>query len=686
VDESLWQKCLKIRPDDGASVVVGRKATACPWSAGKPHAGPRDAEFSVVRMKEEHTVQEPNALLTTLSNMALKPEVRFDKLYQKLYNYELWLLAYQRIAPNPGNMTPGVDGKTIDGAGLKLIHEAITELKASRYKPIPVRRVHIPKPNGKQRPLGIPSFRDKLLGTVLKLILEAIYEPTFSTNSHGFRPERSCHTALEAVKRDMVGVRWWVEGDIKGYFDNVDHDTLLRILSKRITDNRFLHLIGQFLKAGYMEEWRYHQTYSGVPQGGTLSPILSNIYLNELDQMMAKKIAEFNQGKKRKEKRDYHYLKKVIYRAKQKARKTGNWSTYKALKRKQLNMEATDPQDPDYKRLHYLRYADDFLVGIHGSKADAEETKSWLEAYLRDELHLELSVEKTLITNAKERVRFLGYDIKRWSGNRVVRLHTKQGVKTKRTGTYQISLLLPVDKTIKFAKEYGDSSKNWQGKHRTKLLNLSELEILMTYNAEVRGFLGYYTLADNLADAAGGVLWMTMTSFFCTLADKRKCSIKKVVTDLKKGPNRYIISLEKKRGKAVKEYELITSTKQITREKVKFGPIDQRPRTWIYQSRNELGKRLLAHECEWCGIRGSQVEVHHIRKLGNLAGKTPWERQMIERRRKTMVLCVECHDELHAGKLSEKKKMLRKIRRAGYVETHTSGSEGVSVKPDVAIC
>jgi len=205
-------------------------------------------------MKEEHTVQHPNAVLTTLSKMTLKPEVKFDKLFQKLYNIELWLLAYQCIAPKPGNMTPGVDGKTIDGAGLKLIQDAIADLKASRYKPLSVRRVSIPKPNGKQRPLGIPSFRDKLLGTVLKLILEAIYEPTFSEHSHGFRPERSCHTALEAVKRDMNGVRWWVEGDIKGYFDHVNHDTLLRILSKRITDKRFLHLIEQFLKAGYVED------------------------------------------------------------------------------------------------------------------------------------------------------------------------------------------------------------------------------------------------------------------------------------------------------------------------------------------------------------------------------------------------------------------------------------------------
>ena len=256
--------------------------------------------------------------------MTLKPEVTFDKLFQKLYNVELWLLAYQRIAPEPGNMTPGGDGKTIDGAGMRLIQDAITDLKASSYKPVPVRRVYVPKPNGKQRPLGIPAFRDKLLGTVLKLILEAIYEPTFSENSHGFRPGRSCHTALEAVKREMNGVRWWVEGDIKGYFDNVNHDTLLRILSKRITDKRFLHMVGQFLKAGYVEDWKFHQTFSGVPQGGTLSPVLSNIYLDELDRAMVAISAEFSQGRKRKATREHRSLTNAIYQAKKKAKETGN--------------------------------------------------------------------------------------------------------------------------------------------------------------------------------------------------------------------------------------------------------------------------------------------------------------------------------------------------------------------------
>lgn len=311
---------------------------------------------------------------------------------------------------------------------------------------------------------------------------------------------------------------------------------------------------------------------------------------------------------------------------------------------------------------------------MQGSKTEAEEMRDWLEAYLRNELQLELSIEKTLITSAKKRIRFLGYDIKRWPGKRVLHLHTRQGIQTRRTASYHLGLLMPADKTIKFAQEYGDTN-TWRGKHRSKLLNLSELEILMTYNAEVRGFLEYYSLADNLKDAAGRVLWITQNSFFRTLAAKRQCSSKKVIKSLKKGPNRYVISVEKE-GKGIKEYELLASTRQLKTEKVTYGQIDLIPKTWMYQSRNELTRRLLADQCEWCGNRDTQVEVHHVRKLGNLKGKTPWERQMIERRRKTMVLCVECHHELHAGTLSEKKKKLRENRRAGYTETCKSGSEG----------
>jgi hypothetical protein len=248
---------------------------------------------------------------------------------------------------------------------------------------------------------------------------------------------------------------------------------------------------------------------------------------------MERRMKEFNRGKVRQERKEYHNAENQLYRAKKKARITGDWSKYKALKKEVLSIQPAESQDPNYRRLYYTRYADDFLVGIIGCKADAVELKTWLEAYLKDELQLELSVEKTLITHSKKRVRFLGYDIQRDEGKRIYRFPTKQGMKTQRTMSHYLLLLIPRDKTLAFAKKYGISNK-WQGKHRVQLLNLSELEILMIYNAEIRGFLGYYALADNLTDVAGKVLWLTTTSFFRTLANKRKSTLNKVAKSLKK--------------------------------------------------------------------------------------------------------------------------------------------------------
>jgi AI2M/AI1M-like HNH endonuclease/type II intron maturase len=205
----------------------------------------------------------------------------------------------------------------------------------------------------------------------------------------------------------------------------------------------------------------------------------------------------------------------------------------------------------------------------------------------------------------------------------------------------------------------------------------------MMYNAEIRGLLGYYALADNLVEVADKVLWLTTSSFFRTLAGKRQSSVKKVAKSLKRGPGRYIMTLQKE-GKPTKEYELVSSTRQLQRGGSMSRQLDLKPSTWMYRNRTEVGKRLLAHQCEWCGTRQGQIEVHHIRKLGNLKGKVSWERQMIQRNRKTMILCAECHDELHAGTLSEKKKR-RANGRAVYPKRGMGGSEGSSVKPDVAI-
>src|SRR5258708_1661926 len=270
------------------------------------------------------------------------------------------------------------------------------------------------------------------------------------------------------------------------------------------------------------------------------------------------------------------------------------------------------------------------MIGIIGSKADAVTLKAWLGDYLRTELQLELSAEKTLITNAKERVRFLGYDIMREKGVRVLRVHTKIGVQTKRTTTHQLALLMPRDKSIKFSKEYGDTA-TWKGKHRSELNNLSEFEILMTYNAEIRGFLGYYSLADNLKYDAAKILWLTSRSFFTTLAAKRRSSLNQVVKSLKKGPGRFVMTV-KKEGKARRDYELLSSTRQLKTDTIDRIHPDSIP---ITQKGTELTKRLRAHRCEWCGTRQGPIEVHHVRKLAKLKGQTIWERHMIKRRRKT---------------------------------------------------
>ncbi len=586
-----------------------------------------------------------------LSRMAQKPTVKFDKLFQKLYNTELWLMAYEHIAPKAGNMTRGVDDRTVDGMGMERIQAQIADLKASRYKPMPVRRIYVKKANGKLRPIGIPCFEDKLLQTVVKLILEAIYEPTFSKAAHGFRKGRSCHTALEQVKR-MIGTKWWVEGDIAGFFDNLDHDILLSILGQKIIDERFLHLIGQFLRAGYIEDWQYHKTYSGVPQGGNLSPILSNVYLDRLDQEMKAAIIAFNKGKQRRRTPAYQRISDQRKRKIKKARQSGDWSVHKTLTKLLLATPCSDPQDPNFRRMTYCRYADDFLVGLIGSKAEAIAFKEWLTEYLRTELRLELSAEKTLITNARKRVRFLGYDIKRWPGERRLRYRTQYGTVTRRTSNQQLALLIPFDKCETFARSYGNV-QNWRGHSRGNLTYHSELELLMLYNAEIRGFLGYYALADNLKAMASKILWLTTGSFMRTLADKYRSSVSQIAKELKRGPNLYVLEFSKNDG-TTREYTLISSTRQLERKQVSLGENpDEVPSTWSYRPKTELGQRLRADQCEWCGTSQGPIEVHHVRKLKNLVGKTMWEQRMIARCRKTMVLCKKCHVDLHAGRLSE---------------------------------
>lgn len=213
-------------------------------------------------------MRNPIHVLKSLEEKASVRNYKYERLYRNLYNPEFYLLAYANIAKSQGSMTQGADGQTLDNMSLPRINRIIESIRNRTYQPKPAKRKYIPKKNGKMRPLGITSTDDKLVQEVVRMILEAIYEPTFSDNSHGFRPKRSCHTALLQAKRMFTGVTWVVEGDIHACFDNFDHHVLVELLRKMIADEAFISLIWKFLKAGYMEQWEYNCTYSGVPQGG----------------------------------------------------------------------------------------------------------------------------------------------------------------------------------------------------------------------------------------------------------------------------------------------------------------------------------------------------------------------------------------------------------------------------------
>jgi len=320
------------------------------------------------------------------------------QLYRQMFNKNLYLAAYGNIYSNQGSMTPGACGGTADGMSEAQIDEVIDLMRFERYRFAPARRVYIPKKNGRLRPLGIPSWRDKLVGEVVRLLLEAIYEPSFSSRSHGFRKGRGCHTALRQVRDTWTGTVWFIEGDISDCYGSVDHEILMQILEERIGDQRFLRLIRGMLRAGYMEDWQYHDTLSGCPQGGVVSPVLSNIYLNKLDEFVERDlIPQYTRGDRRRPNPEYQTARWRLKAAQQR----GDRAQARKLRQQMRTLPSVDPMDPGYRRLFYCRYADDHLLGFIGPKAEAEQIKAELACFLRESLALELNPDKTLITRAR---------------------------------------------------------------------------------------------------------------------------------------------------------------------------------------------------------------------------------------------------------------------------------------------
>jgi group II intron reverse transcriptase/maturase len=564
-----------------------------------------------------------------------------EQLYRQMFNRELYLLAYGNIYSNQGAMTPGASAETADGMSEEKIDQITELMRHERYRFSPARRVYIPKKNGKLRPLGLPSWSDKLVGEVVRLLLDAYYEPVFSGRSHGFRKGRGCHTALREISNTWTGTTWFIEGDISDCFGSLDHEILLGIMAEKIHDQRFLRLIRNMLRAGYLEDWEYHDTLSGSPQGGVVSPTLSNIYLHKLDEFVERElIPQYTRGAHREGNPEYERVKSRL----RTARKHGDRAEARDLAKQLRALPSCDPMDPGYRRLRYLRYADDHILGFTGPKAEAEEIKARLARFLRETLGLELNAAKTLITHARSQpARFLGYHI-------IVQHCNTKLTRGQRTANGKIALRVPPDVIRAQCARYREHGKPW---HRTRLQNLGDYDIVRIYGAEYRGVVSYYLLAQD-AWRFSALHWHAVTSMLKTLAAKHRSTVTKMAA-------RHKAKIETSDG--LRTCFEARKHREGRRDLVaRFGGIilrqdrravirDPAPAPAPYP-RKELISRLRRRECELCET-GTTVAVHQVTSLKTLGqpgpGQPAWAVLMARMRRKTLIVCADCHDWIHAN-------------------------------------
>ena len=590
---------------------------------------------------------------------------RINGLHRLMRSPYLFERAYEKVSRNKGALTPGVDGKTFDGMSLEKLADIARRVADGTYRFRPVRRVYIPKDNGKTRPLGIPTVEDRLVQEAVRTILEAIYEPVFFDESHGFRPGRSCHTALSLIKKTWTGCKWLIEVDVRGFFDNIDHDVLLGLLKKRIDDDRFIGLIDGMLKAGYMEDWVYGRTYSGTPQGGVVSPLLANIYLHELDQLMQTMKAGFNKGRKRRPFPRYMALQWRVLRLRRKidrlraegadqAEIDSALAKIKAINEERRKVPSVDPMDPNFKRLRYCRYADDFLIGVIGSKRNAREIMVAVERFLTETLKLAVAPEKSGVHAASRGVTFLGYRISTYTSHGAGRKSSRKGPAgrtwrvVRRPTSGNVSLRVPRKEVTAFCRRYGygDLARK-NGRRRVQFTPSSDRNIVLAYNSEFRGFANYYSFADDVKSALGLLELVVSRSLVKTLAMRHRTTTAKIRKRLSKGTDYQVSSVVRGEVRSLKLWRL----KHLTRTFWTSPTIDEVTKgAWWVKSPNDLVDRLNARECEACGDTTGPFVMHHRR------GGRDWRTQPLTNRslpsvqRGTIVLCPRCRQQADSSR------------------------------------
>jgi len=573
--------------------------------------------------------------------------------FQILSNSETLIDAYETIKHKSGNMVPGSDGETLDGISIQWFERTADNLTKESYQPKPSRRVYIPKANGKMRPLGISSPRDKIIQQSMRIVLENVLEPRFSEYSHGFRPSRGCHSALREI-REWKGIPWVLEGDIKSFFDSIDHHLLAELLNKHFKEARLIHLYWKFAKAGYVEwdkkKWNFVSSDLGVPQGSIISPLLSNLVLHELDMFMDELIKEreiANRGKKsNKTNPKYHRLTMSIYRLRKNRKLSRSLICHKirVLEKERRRLKSEIP-NPDVIRIKYVRYADDWLVGIWGNKEYVKHLKNRILLFLR-ELKLDLSIEKTLITNMRsQRAKFLGVHIKRLANNLGPMLCKKYGSVVKQIPTGNLLMTAPMSILVERLRDKGYlevKHGRWTPKPIPRLLILPIKDLILWYRVILNGFVNYYSFIDNKNDLKK-IYWILKEGLRKSIC--QKCGIGPR-TFLKRFGENTVLKIKRKDGKIVTlDYVCpnLDPTPMLFYGKAQFkDPLSVKD--WKISTVSALGQ-----PCANCGTE-KEVEMHHVKHIKTINVKLSSFDKMIARiNRKQVPLCKQCHHRVHNG-------------------------------------
>jgi len=588
--------------------------------------------------------------------------------YEVIRDPETIRQAYFHIKSKPGNMTVGTDGATLDGINTKFLTGLAESLHSSKYQPSPTRRIYIPKKNGKLRPLGIGSPRDKIIEQAFLFVLESVLEPKFSDHSHGFRPIRGCHTALKQL-RTWNGVPWFIEGDIKEFFSSLNHHVLADRLKLHFNDTRLMDLYWKFVRAGYVE-WDSNRRkvldlIYGVPQGSIISPIMSNLYLHDLDiyiQDKQKAMTERNKGQKNPyiKNPEYNSLTLKIRRRYEKIKTITDSSKITeirkeikgliSLRRKTKSVINNPNFGPTIK---YVRYADDWLIGVWGKYSEVKSIREEIRTFLLDRLNLELNLDKTLITNAKtEKARFLGVNINRNIANTRQKLHSSdsnssyKGQKHRSTRAGQVLMYAPIMDIVKRLEDNGiiqtEKDKQWISQSIPHLISLPVKDIILRYRTILNGYVNYYSFADNKKQLRK-IHWLLKESLIKTLCRKLDCGRREIL---------------RRFGKKVQTiYQMKNTTKRISFScpPLPYSPMHFQGTTrftdpvlaskWKIRSLN-----LLDAPCASCDSK-TNVEVHHIRHIRTINLKlNTFDQKLAAINRKQVPLCRECHRKVHQGK------------------------------------